>query len=69
VSDSAFLPQIAQWDGRSFWAGVGAMASMNWQSFSSAGQCHPDCIGGCRTEFYPAVKLDVPPFNPPFKMQ
>jgi hypothetical protein len=66
TDDSNFLPPYARWDGSAFWAAAGTHASMLPPSFSYQGRCF---VNGGRSQFFPAVKLDVPPFNPPFKMQ
>ena len=68
VTSSAFLPQVATCDGAAFWVAAGTPEHITSQSFFYEGSCHSGEIGG-GAPFSPAVKLDVPPFNPPFAMR
>jgi hypothetical protein len=69
------IPGDAQYDGQSFWGGVGALERFYWQSFTRFdadpnGRCSNNCAPQtCVATFQPAARVETRTFSPPFKMQ
>ena len=76
-----FIPPLAQYDGNSIWAPVGAPVAFTWKSILTvvapgvpSNTCYVDSYCGspgynCGFTGAPAVKVETRTFYPPLKMQ